>query len=385
MQKKILVILLTIVMVLTMIFVLLPGCSSSPTTPTASPTGTTPGQTTAPKPTSSPSQGEVKEWRCQCTSTTGSSSWWLLQEVADRITEGTGGTVQVEMLPAGAIVGAYESFDAVSAGAVEMAYGCDGYWQGTNIAFAVTGAIAAHMTWDEMIVWLYSDAVGGQQISQDLFAKYGLMAFPMSLGTGEASYVASKPIVEASDYEGLTFRGMGWTGMCIQEPEFNASGVNIPPGDVYTSLERGIIDACELGGPTFNWSLGLHEVTKYTGFPGVHQMTQINNMLINKDAWNTLTEAEQMVIQLACEASVNRSFGFNIWDNATILPDYIDYGIEFLTLSPECQGTWKKVSWRLADEQAAKSEDFNKVWTAQKDMLEILRPYLVLQTPDWGD
>ena len=384
MKKRILAILLTIVIVLTMVFVLLPGCT--PSTPTTTPpTGTTPGGTTTPPPTSPPSQGEIKEWRCQTSFTTGSAGWWLYQEVADRITEGTGGTLQVEMLPAGAIVGAMEVCDAVSTGAIEMGYGCDGYWQGTNIAFAATGMFAAHMTWDEMIVWLYSDAVGGQQISQDLFAKYGVMAFPMVLGTGEAGYMSNKPIIASSDYEGLAFRGMGWTGMCIQEPEFNAAGTMIPPGDVYTSLERGVIDACELGSPVGNWSMGIHEVTKYMGFPGVHQMTQIQNLLINMDSWNELTSAEQMVVQLACEASNNRSWAFNIWQSAAIIPDYIDYGTEIVSLSPEAQGTWRTVSWRLADEQAAISADFDKVWTAQREMLEILRPYLVLQTPDWGD
>jgi TRAP-type mannitol/chloroaromatic compound transport system substrate-binding protein len=305
--------------------------------------------------------------------------------VADRIEQGTGGTLVVEMLPAGAIVGALEVCDAVSSGAIEMGYGCDGYWQGTNIAFAATGMFGAHMTWDEMIVWLYADDVGGQQISRDLFAKYDIMAIPMVLGTGEAAYMANKPITEASDYEGLAFRGMGWTGMILAEPEFNAAGTMIPAGDVYTSLERGVIDACELGNPRSNWSMGLHEVTDYMGFPGVHQMTQIQNLLINMDNWNELTPAEQMVVQLACDASNNRSWAFNIWDSAQYIPKYEEYGTTILTLSPECQATWRDVSWRLADEQAAQSADFDLVWTAQRDMLEILRPYIKLQTPDWGD
>jgi TRAP-type mannitol/chloroaromatic compound transport system substrate-binding protein len=289
------------------------------------------------------------------------------------------------MLPAGAIVGAMEVFDAVSTGAIEAGYGCDGYWQGTNMAFAITGMVAAQFTWDEMIVWLYSDDVGGNKISHDLFAKYGVMSIPMALGSGEAAYMANKPIVNTSDYKGLTFRGMGWTGMCIKEPEFDAAGTMIPPGDVYTSLERGVIDACELGSPSGNWSMGLQEVTKYMGFPGVHQMTQVQNLLIGMDSWNTLTDAEKTVVQVVCEASNNRNYAFNIWDSALSIPDYIDYGVEILTLSPECQGTWKEVSWRLADEQAAQNADFNMVWSAMKDMLLILRPYLVLQTPDWGD
>ena len=383
MKKRILGILLSMVMVLAMVFVLLPGCTPSETTPTS--TATTPGGTTTAPPTSPPAQGEVKQWRCQTSFTTGSSGWWLYLEVAERIKKTTGGTLDIEMLPAGAIVGALEVCDAVSTGAIEMGYGCDGYWQGTNIAFAATGMFGAHMTWDEMIVWLYSDEVGGQKISQDLFAKYGMMAFPMVLGTGEAAYMSNKPIVDISDYEGLAFRGMGWTGMIINEPEFSAAGTMIAPGDVYTSLERGVIDACELGSPVGNWSMGIHEVTKYMGFPGVHQMTQVQNLLINMDSWNELTDAEKIVVQLACEASNNRSWAFNIWGSAAILPDYIDYGTEILSLSPECQGTWRDVSWRLADEQAAQSADFKKVWDAQRTMLETLRPYLVLQTPDWGD
>jgi TRAP-type mannitol/chloroaromatic compound transport system substrate-binding protein len=385
MEKRVLAILLTLTMVLTLVFVLIPGCGGGTTPTQTQPTGTTPGQTTSPTQTQPPSQGEVKEWRCQTSFTSGSSGWWLYEEVADRIEAGTGGTLKVEMLPAGAIVGAMEVCDAVSTGAIEMGYGCDGYWQGTNIAFAATGIFGAHMSWDEMMVWLYSDDVGGQEIIKDLFAKYDIMAIPMVAGTGEAAYMSNKEIIETSDYEGLKFRGMGWTGMILNEPEFGAAGVMIPAGDVYTSLERGVVDACELGNPRGNWSLGIHEVTSYMGFPGVHQMTQIQNLLINMDNWNELTAAEQMVVQLACDASQNRSWAYNIWDSANYIPLYEEYGTEIRTLSPECQGTWRDVSWRLADEQAEKSEDFATVWTAQRDMLEILRPYITLQTPNWGD
>lgn len=381
MKKKILAILLSMVIVLTMVFVLLPGCSSdNPTTPSGT---TEPGDT--PTSTSPTSAGETYEWRCQHMSTAGSSNWWLYEEVLENIRIATGGRVNIELLPAGAIVGALEIMDAVSSGAIETGISCDCYHQGKDMRFAVHGMVGAQYTWDEMICWFFSEQTKGVQKGRDLFAEFGCYWTPMTFSHTEAEYMSNKPLVFASDYNGLSMRGVGWTGMIIQEPEFGAAGTMIAAGDVYTSLERGVIDACELGNPDSNWSFGLHEVTKYMGFPGCHQLTQTFGLIINMDLWNQLPTDIQKSIELACSDSINRSFAFSVTESALRLKDYEDYGTEFIVEDPSCQAAWRDVSWRLADGIAADDPKFAEFWNEMKDMLDYVRPYLKFQTPDWGD
>ena len=61
-----------------------------------------------------------------------------------------------------------------------------------------------------------------------------------------------------------------------------AAAVTMPGGEVYTSLERGTIDATEWGTLSINVPMGLHKIAKYIIIPGVHQPMVVWELLINK-------------------------------------------------------------------------------------------------------
>jgi TRAP-type mannitol/chloroaromatic compound transport system substrate-binding protein len=228
---------------------------------------------------------------------------------------------------------------------------------------------------------MYADAAGGEKECSELFEKFGLKRIQKGLSETEVEYMSNKKLVEASDYKGLTFRGAGYSTLSIQEPEFGGSGVNMPTADVYSSLQTGVIDACEVGNAFSNFASAYHEVTKYWGFPGVHQPTQNSSTIINLDLWNKLPEDLQWIIRTCATYGLMRSWSFAHLEAAKIIPRLQkEFGVEIVRQSPECQSTWKTVAWRLADAQAAKSPEFKKMWDNHKALMDTLAPYESLQT-----
>jgi TRAP-type mannitol/chloroaromatic compound transport system substrate-binding protein len=128
-KKKILMVLIGLTIVLSLVFSFLPGCGDGETTPGATTPGpTTPGATTptATQPSPSPTgDGEVFKWRCQSTSTAGTSTWWIDEMIVDNIRLVSNGRLDLDLLPTGSIVGTMEVFDAVRQGAVECGTSCD--------------------------------------------------------------------------------------------------------------------------------------------------------------------------------------------------------------------------------------------------------------------
>ena len=217
-----------------------------------------------------------------------------------------------------------------------------------------------------------------------MFAKFGVKSILRSCSITEQEYVSNRCIIEASDYKGLNYRGVGWTGFVLAEPEFRAAGIVIPGADVYTALQTGVIDACELGNYFSNSIRGLHEVCKYAGAPGMHQFTQTGSLLINMKSWNSLPADIQEIFMKIQMGRPIRTDAFNLTECANVMDMLEEYGTVFVRESPACQRTWRDVSWRYADGLAAKSERFDVHWKEMKEHIDFLRPYLEIQTPYMG-
>jgi len=249
--------------------------------------------------------------------------------------------------------------------------------------------IAGHFTWEQAASYYFSDArpgfpssnTGGVRLANQLYAKFGLMRIQSGISEREVAVMSQKRrVVEAKDYKGLTFRGDGYGPLTLQEPEFQASGVMLATGDVYTALQTGVIDSCEIGNAYGNYALGLQEITKYWTFPGMQQLCQVSGTMINMDVWKTVPADLQMIIEYAVTHLMLRSWAFSHTESARIIPVLQNkWGIETVRLSPECQLLWKTVSWRLADAYALKNAQFKEIWDSHKAHMELLAPYEALQ------
>ncbi len=237
--------------------------------------------------------------------------------------------------------------------------------------------IAAHFTFEECTAYFNAESTGGNRAAQELYAKFGVKRIQADVSPEEVAIMAkNRKVIEAKDYKGLTFRGDGYGPLVLQEPEFQASGVMLASGDVYTALQTGVIDACEIGNAFGNYALGIQEITKYWTFPGMQQLCQNHSKIFNLDLWNKMPAELQRIIELVCVQHATRSWAFSWTESAKIIPVLKDkWGVEINRLSPECQRTWKEVGWRLADNYSKKDPAFGDMWKSMKGFMDLMQPY----------
>jgi TRAP-type mannitol/chloroaromatic compound transport system substrate-binding protein len=383
MTKKVLLILIGITLMLTMLVGLLPSCKAEPTAPTpgapTTPTPTEPGPTpTKPAPVA---QGQVWNWKGQSGIPAGNADYPMQMELCDNISVCSGGRLNIECLPAGSIVGTKELFDAIQTGAVECGFSGGCSFIGKDMRFAILCVPCGGMTWQEYIAWLFAPRIQGRELAQEIYGDFNMINFPTTVCFAEAEYISNKRIVEIEDYAGLTIRGLGWWNKCL--PEWGASAVYMPGQDLYSALERGVIDAAEYDVPHKNWAYGLHEVCRYQGFPGIHQISREGTLAFNLDFWNELPEDIQHIVKMCCSETVVRCGAIHTVESAIALEHQIDYGVEMVYQSTACQTAQRDTSWQVMEQEcdAYPNDSLRKLWDKNKEFMYIVRPYIKLQTP----
>ena len=219
--------------------------------------------------------------------------------VARLITEMSGGRLKVTVYGAGEIVPAFEVFDAVSQGVAEVGHGASYYWKGKIPAAVFYTAVPFGMTAQEMNGWLHYG--GGLELWRELYAPFGVVPFAGgSTGVQMAGWF-NRELRSAADLKGLKMRIPGLAGEV-----FNASGgtaVRIAGGEVYTSMQTGVIDAVEWVGPYNDRTLGLNQVADYYYYPGWHEPGAMLEFIVNERAMGQLPEDLKAIVTYATRAA----------------------------------------------------------------------------------
>ncbi len=242
--------------------------------------------------------------------------------------------------------------------------------------------IPAQFTYDQAVTWFFNDELGGAAKAQKLFNEFGLHWIIYQSNVTEAEYLSNKSITVPADFKGLKFRGTGWSTKVVNE--MGGSGVLMPYQDVYSALERGLIDACEVSTPSGNWDLKFHEVVKYQGFPGIHKMWETAGLMINNDAWNKLPKDLQAVVELACYENLLRNASYAWWDSIVAVEKQKAYGMKMVVETPELQKYWRDTAWRMADDIGKTDAKWKALWDPMKDFMKRMGEYEKLQTPNYG-
>jgi len=144
----------------------------------------------------------------------------------------------------------------------------------------------------------------------------------------------NKPI-SAPDLTGLKLRITP-----VYRDFFQALGATVvqtAPGEVYTALERGVVDG--YGWPiTGVFDLGWNEKTKYRVDPGFY--TAEVSVLVNKASWEKLTDAQRDVLRKAAEAGETEAAAEFAAENAKETKRQADAGIQTIALDPAAAKTY---------------------------------------------
>lgn len=212
------------------------------------------------------------------------------------IGEMSGGRLQVKVYGARELVPAFETFDAVSRGTAEMGHGSAYYWKGKSEAAQFFAAVPFGLTAQEMNGWLFHG--GGMELWRELYAPFGLI--PVAAGnTGvQMGGWFNKEIHSVTDLKGLKMRIPGLGGEVLRRA--GGTPVNLPGGELFTSLQSGAIDATEWVGPYNDLAFGLYKAAKYYYYPGWHEPGTTLECLLNKAAFEALPDDLQHIVLSAC-------------------------------------------------------------------------------------
>ena len=226
------------------------------------------------------------------------------QRFADRITAMTDGRLTVKLFAAGELVGAFESFDAVSSGTADMYHGAEYYWVGKNKAFAFFTAVPMGFTANEIDAWIHH--AGAQELWDQLSARFNIKALACGNTGSQMGGWFNKEINSLDDIKGLKMRMPGLGGEVLNR--IGASAVALPGGEIFPSLQSGAIDATEWVGPWNDLAFGFYKITKYYYYPGFHEPGSTLAAGINKDVWESLSKADQEIVKNAAQAENNNMY-----------------------------------------------------------------------------
>jgi TRAP-type mannitol/chloroaromatic compound transport system substrate-binding protein len=194
--------------------------------------------------------GKTFEWRMV---TTWPPHFPILGEGADKIAKmiGTmsGGRLKIQVYGGGELVPALESFDAVSAGTAHMGHSASYYWAGKAPASQLFTSVPFGMNTQQTYAWILYG--GGLQLWEELYSPFNLIPLPGGNTGCQMGGWFNKEINSVADLKGLRMRIPGIGGKIITKA--GGSAVLSPGGEIYTNLERGVIDATDWVGPFHDW------------------------------------------------------------------------------------------------------------------------------------
>lgn len=293
--------------------------------------------------------------------------------IADAVETMSGGNFRIKVFEPGALTGGYAYFDPISEGAIDAAFGTPGANQGKNSAFAFLATWPFGPAAPEFVAW-YKHG-GGQQIAEELYARDGIKYLLCGMIPPETSGWFREEVTSLDQLQGKKMRIFGIGGKVMQK--FGVSTQQLAAADIYPALERGTIDMTEFSMPAIDRSLGFYQIAKFNYFPGWHQQSTTNEMLINMNKWNALPEAYQTMLQVACDAELINMVADGEASQFEAMALNEADGVQNKTWPDEIlaqfEAAWKEV---LAEEIAA-NPDVKVVWDSYSDFHE---KYKV-----WGD
>jgi TRAP-type mannitol/chloroaromatic compound transport system substrate-binding protein len=283
--------------------------------------------------------------------------------VAKMVEEMSGGNFTIRVEGAEKHKAPLGVLDMAKGGHYEMAHSASYYWKGKDISTVFFCTVPFGMNADEQYGWFYHG--GGMDLMAKTYDKYDVMSFPGGNTGAQMGGWFQKEINSVEDLKGLKMRIPGMAGEVFAKLGVNVT--NIPPGELYTSLDRGTIDALEWVGPAMDIKMGFHKIAPYY-YTGWHEPATELQFLVNKKAYEKLPPEYKTMLVTAMKAASADMFIDNFagsaeaWDQMkTEFPN-----IKVKTFPKEVLLAMKKASDELVNEYAASDPGFKEVLDSQR-------------------
>ncbi len=304
-------------------------------------------------------------------------------EYVTRVEEMSGGRLKIDLLPAGAVVGAFQVLDAVNDGVLDAAHTVPVYWYGKHKAasFFGTGPVWGGSA-TTMLSWFYKG--GGaelyRELTQDILGLnvYGYMGFPMF---AQPFGWFKEPVTTVAQLNGFKYRTVGLAADLMQE--LGMSVAQLPGGEIVPAMERGVIDAFEFNNPSSDSRFGAQDVAKNYFLSSYHQASESFEFLFNRDFMDDLEPDLQAILKYGVEAA-STSNTASAMDNysADLLKLQTEAGVTVHRTSKEILDAQLK-AWDKLIEDLGQDEYMKRVMDSQRAWVERVTYYELMNAPDY--
>jgi TRAP-type mannitol/chloroaromatic compound transport system substrate-binding protein len=303
---------------------------------------------------------------------------------AETVEKMSAGRLKIETLPAGAIVPAFEVFDATSKGVLDVGMAPFGYIQGRNTAtIPMSHGPLFGMDGQDYFGWYYDG--GGMALLEEFYRdviKLNVVGFPIPTDYPQGLGWFKKEIKSLADLKGMKYRIYGIGAETYGK--LGVSVVTIPGGEIVPALERGVIEGAEWINCLEDRKLGLHKIAKHYYTPGMHEPVTGGQLMFNKEVWAKLTPDLQEIVKVASVyATTLRNFAFNR-ETAEACQQLLKEGVQIHRTPDEVLinflNEWEKIQAEYAD----KNPFYKKVIDSQKAYAEQIVPFRLSWFPPYN-
>lgn len=256
----------------------------------------------------------------------------FLVRFADNAALLTDGKVSIRPVGAGVIVPPLQVYESVQNGVINAGHSSPTYLVNQDPLNNVFADFPGGMSGEQTLSWMY-EGNGLKYLQEFREKEMGLHSLVVGIGSSEVLAHSNKLIQSLEDFKGLKYRTAGAWAEVIKQ--VGASPTVVPPGEIYTLLQRKGVDAVEWATPGSNLSEGFHEVAPYILTPGVHQPSFVWEFFMTTENWNKMDKATQDRLTAAAELTTMESYYHFIDADMKAMDTYRDAGVEIIRLNDD--------------------------------------------------
>ncbi|MFY1898858.1 TRAP transporter substrate-binding protein [Achromobacter xylosoxidans] len=292
------------------------------------------------------------------------------RDYAQKVNDMAGGQLKIEVLPAGAVVKAFDLLDAVSAGTLDGGHGVVAYWYGKNTAVALWGS-GPSFGMDANMLLAWHEYGGGKELLVEIQKAMGVNVVSLMYGPMPTQPFGwfKRPISKIEDVKGVKFRTVG---LAIDMYTAMGAAVNaLPGGEIVPALDRGLLDGAEFNNASSDLALGFQDVSKICMLQSFHQSAEQFEVLFNKAKYDALPEHLKHILSYAAQAS---SADMSWKASNRYSQDYVklqkDHNVKFYKTPDAILQQQLKIWDEMIAKRSAENSLFKKVLDSQRAFAE---------------
>ncbi|SER88169.1 Tat (twin-arginine translocation) pathway signal sequence [Tranquillimonas rosea] len=307
----------------------------------------------------------------------------MAQQYADRVEAMSGGRIQVDLLPAGAVVGAFQVIDAVSDGGLDASHSVSAYWYGKNRAASLfgTGPVFGQDA-RNLQSWFY--AGDGKQLFDELVRdEMGLNVdgyFGMPMPAQPFGWFTS-PFESMSDIEGSRYRTVGLATNLLQN--MGLSVAQLPGGEIVPAMERGVLDAFEFNNPSSDRDFGAQDVASNYYLGSFHQANEMFEYLFNQDFMDSLDDDLRAILIHSVEAASTANYALALDQYSADLQWLQNEGGVTVHRTPQSVMDQQLVAWEDLISELEEEDIMRRILDSQRSWVERTAYYELMNAPDY--